>query len=474
MKNPSNVTIIPICTIIFIVKIEEEIIMQTREIDMVNGPLARKLLFYSIPLMFSNLLQVFFNMTDVAVVGKFAGARALGAVGSTTIIITLTTGILLGMGGGVNAVTALHMGAERYERVHKTVHTSIILCFIAGMLLLVAGLVFSKPLLEAMNTKPELIDGATAYLMIYLCGSPALAIYNFGNGVLSAVGDTKRPLIYLSISGVVNIILNLFFVIVCRMGVAGVAIASIIAQYLSAVLIINCLHRTYASYGLRVKDIALDREAAVSVLRIGVPAAIQYSLFAIENIYIQTSINSFSHVVVEGNSAATNADSLIYDMMAAFYTGCTSFIAQNLGAKKKSRILKTYFITLAYSFFMALFLGTILFIFQKEFLSIFTSDPDVIRYGQARICVMAFVYCVSAFMDNASAAARGLGKSIMPTIIVVIGSVVFRIIWLLTVFAYFRTLESLYLVYVSSWTVTAIAGNIYFAYHYRKIPKEII
>ncbi|WP_455721487.1 MATE family efflux transporter [Agathobacter sp.] len=447
--------------------------MKTNEIDMVNGPLARKILLYSIPLMFSNLLQVFFNMTDVAVVGKFAGARALGSVGSTTIIITLTTGILLGMGGGVNAVTALHMGAERYERVHKTVHTSIILCFIAGLLLLIAGLVFSKPLLEAMNTKPELIDGATAYLMIYLCGSPALAIYNFGNGVLSAVGDTKRPLIYLSISGVLNIILNLFFVIVCRLGVIGVAIASIIAQYLSAALIINCLRKTYASYGLRIKDIAIDKEAAVSVLRIGVPAAIQYSLFAIANICIQTSINSFSHVVVEGNSAATNADSLIYDMMAAFYTACTSFIAQNLGARKKSRILKTYFITLAYSFMIALFLGTMLFIFQKQFLSMFTSDPDVIKYGEVRIGIMAFVYCISAFMDDATAAARGLGKSVMPTIIVVMGSVVFRIIWLLTVFAYFATLESIYLVYVSSWTLTAIAGNIYFAYHYRKIPKEI-
>ena len=447
--------------------------MKTNEIDMVNGPLARKILMYSIPLMFSNLLQVFFNMTDVAVVGKFAGARALGSVGSTTIIITLTTGILLGMGGGVNAVTALHMGAERYERVHKTVHTSIILCFIAGLLLLITGLVFSQPLLEAMNTKPELIDGATAYLMIYLCGSPALAIYNFGNGVLSAVGDTKRPLIYLSISGVLNIILNLFFVIVCRLGVIGVAIASIIAQYLSAALIINCLRKTYASYGLRIKDIAIDKEAAVSVLRIGVPAAIQYSLFAIANICIQTSINSFSHVVVEGNSAATNADSLIYDMMAAFYTACTSFIAQNLGARKRSRILKTYFITLAYSFVIALFLGTMLFIFQKQFLSMFTSDPDVIKYGEVRIGIMAFVYCISAFMDDATAAARGLGKSVMPTIIVVMGSVVFRIIWLFTVFAYFATLESIYLVYVSSWTLTAIAGNIYFAYHYRKIPKEI-
>ena len=310
-----------------------------------------------------------------------------------------------------------------------------------------------------MNTKPELIDGATAYLMIYLCGSPALALYNFGNGVLSAVGDTKRPLIYLSISGIINIVLNLFFVIVCRLGVIGVAIA----------IIITFLLKTYGSYGLRMKDIAIDRDAAAAVLRIGVPAAIQYSLFAIANICIQTSINSFSHVVVEGNSAATNADSLIYDMMAAFYTACTSFIAQNLGARKKERVLRTFFITLAYSFLMGLVLGVALFIFQRPFLLLFTSDDAVIHYGQIRIGVMAFVYCVSAFMDNATAAARGIGKSVAPTIIVVMGSVVFRIIWLLTVFAYFKTLQSLYLIYVISWTLTAIAGNIYFAYHYRRI-----
>ena len=198
------------------------------------------------------------------------------------------------------------------------------------------------------------------------------------------------------------------------------------------------------SYGLRMKDIAIDRDAASAVLRIGVPAAIQYSLFAIANICIQTSINSFSHVVVEGNSAATNADSLIYDMMAAFYTACTSFIAQNLGARKKDRVLRTFFITLAYSFLMGLVLGVALFIFQRPFLLLFTSDDAVIHYGQIRIGVMAFVYCVSAFMDNATAAARGIGKSVMPTIIVVMGSVVFRIIWLLTVFAYFKTLQSLY------------------------------
>ena len=437
---------------------------QTKELDMVNGPLARKILIYSIPLMFSNLLQVFFNMTDVAVVGKFAGARALGS----TIIIPLTTGILLGMGGGVNAVTALHMGAEDYQRVHKTVHTSVILCFIAGLLLLVAGLAFSKPLLEVMNTKPELIDGATAYLMIYLCGSPALALYNFGNGVLSAVGDTKRPLIYLSISGIINIVLNLFFVIVCRLGVVGVALASIISQYISAFLILKFLFGCGRDYGLYIRNIGIDSHIAARVLKIGLPAAVQYSLFAVANLYIQSAVNSFDHVVVEGNSAAANADNIVYDMMAAFYTACTSFIAQNLGARKRDRIRKAYLVTQMYSFLIGAVLGALLVVFRTQFLSLLTSDPDVLHYGSIRLGIMGCSYFISAFMDNAAAGARGLGRSVIPTIIVIMGSVVFRIVWVCTIFASIHTLMSLYLVYASAWAFTSIIGTVYFIIIYRK------
>ena len=441
----------------------------SRTIEMTSGSLWKNILLFSIPLVLTQLLEVLFNLSDVAVAGKFADYRALGAVGSTTQLVTLFTGFLIGLGSGVNVEVARSLGAEDRERTEKNIHTSFIICAAAGVLLCLICCVFARDILVLLRTKDELLEGAVLYFSIYALGMPAMAVYNFGNGVLSAVGDTKRPLIYLSISGIINIVLNLFFVIVCRLGVIGVAIASIIAQYISAALIIRFLMKTYGSYGLRMKDIAIDRDAAAAVLRIGVPAAIQYSLFALANICIQTSINSFSHVVVEGNSAATNADSLIYDMMAAFYTACTSFIAQNLGARKKERVLRTFFITLAYSFLMGLVLGVALFIFQRPFLLLFTSDNAVIHYGQIRIGVMAFVYCVSAFMDNATAAARGIGKSVAPTIIVVMGSVVFRIIWLLTVFAYFKTLQSLYLIYVISWTLTAIAGNIYFAYHYRKI-----
>ena len=443
--------------------------MNTHEMDMTTGSLWKKIFVFSIPLMFSNLLQVFFNMADVAVIGRFVGAIALGAVGSTTIIVTLTTGILLGMASGVNAVTALFVGSRDSERVRETVHTAILICLAAGILLLLSGLFFTRPLLTLMNTKPELIDGAALYLTVYLCGSPALAIYNYGNAILSAIGDTKRPLTYLSIAGVINVILNLIFVLVFHLGVLGVALASIISQYISAFLVLKFLLQCKQDYGLRIREISFDRAIAGQILKISVPSAVQYSLFAVANLCIQTAVNSFDHVIVEGNSAASNADTLVYNMMAAFYTACTSFIAQNLGAGKKKRIWHSYLITTLYSFLVGLILGLCIFILQKPFLSLFTSDPDVMKYARVRISIMGLCYCVSAFMDNATAAARGLGKSIEPTLIVIRGSVVFRVIWIYTVFAYFHTLQSLYLVYVSAWILTAICGNLFFIYHYRKL-----
>lgn len=443
--------------------------MKTKEIDMTTGFLPKMILLYALPLMLSNLLQVMFNLADVAVVGKFVGATALGSVGSTSIIIAMTTGVLLGISGGVNAVVALYTGARDSSNVKKAVHTSIIICFIAGILLLLAGLFFSRPLLMLIGTKDELIDGAVIYLTVYLLGSPALAIYNYGNAVLSAIGDTKRPLMYLATAGIINVILNLVFVLVFNMGVIGVSLASIISQYISAFLIIRFLISVNADYRLELSKIALDRAITSRVLRIGVPAAIQYTLFAIANLYIQSAVNSFDHVVVEGNSAAANADNIMYDMVAAFYTACTSFIAQNRGAKNRLRIKYSYLITLAYSCAIGVILGGLLIAFKTQFLYLFTSDAEVVRYGSIRLSIMGASYFISTFMDNAAAGARGLGKSIVPTIIVIMGSVVFRIIWVCTIFASIQTLESLYLVYACAWTFTAIIGNIYFWYTYHKL-----
>lgn len=448
------------------------ILMKKYEMDLCTGSLWKKIFMFSVPLMFTNILQVVFNMSDLAVVGNFVGPIALGAVGSTSILVTLFTGILIGLAGGINAVTALFIGSGNKTELKQTVHTAALISLTAGVLITVLGIAFSRPILTLMHTKDELINDAVLYLRIYLLGMPALGLYNFGNAVLSASGDTKRPLYYLSFAGVLNVLLNLFFVIVCKMGVAGVAVASILSQYLSAVLILRVLFKSSAAFGLQLKELRITPDKAGRILKIGIPSAFQYALFAIANLFVQTGVNSFDHVMVEGNSAAANADPLVYDMMAAFYTACSSFIAQNYGAKKSDRILKSYLICLLYSFVVGLVLGVGLYLLRYPFLSLFTSDTTVVDAGIRRLSIMALSYSVSAFMDCTIAASRGLGKSIVPTIVVIMGSCVFRIVWIYTIFAHFRTIQSLYLLYVFSWTITAIAEIIYFVIVYRKVKPQ--
>ena len=443
--------------------------MKSYEIDMCNGSLWKKMMSFSVPLMFSNILQVIFNMSDVAVVGRFAGASALGAVGSTTILITLFTGILIGISGGVNAIVALYLGAKNEKAVKQSVHTGIFVCLFFGLLITILGITFARPILKLMDTKEILLSQAVQYFQIYLIGIPFLALYNFGNAVLSAAGDTKRPLYYLSFAGIINIVLNLVFVIVLRLDVIGVGLASVIAQIISAMLIIVRLFRTDAAFGVRIKELKISRVRMVQILKIGVPSALQNSIFAVANIFVQRSVNSFDHIVVEGNSAAANADALIYDMMAAVYMAGTSFIAQNRGAGKKNRILKSYIICVIYSFGVGLILGVGLYIFRYQFLSLFTTESKVVDTGIKRLGIMAFSYCISAFMDGSIAALRGLGRSIGPTVVVILGSCVFRIVWICTVFAHFRTIESLYLLYSVSWTITGIAESLYFICVYRRL-----
>ncbi|MBD5401199.1 MATE family efflux transporter, partial [bacterium] len=351
----------------------------------------------------------------------------------------------------------------------ETVHTAAILCFCTGVFITLLGIAFSRPILTAMHTKEELIEDALIYLRIYLLGMPALGIFNFGNAVLSASGDTKKPLYYLSLAGVLNVLMNLFFVIVCRMNVAGVAIASILAQYFSAVMVLVLLLRTKECFGLKPGSLKISPDKLKRIIRIGIPSAFQYAIFAIANLFVQTGVNSFDHVMVEGNSAASNADPLVYDMMSAFYTACTSFIAQNYGAQKKDRIRKSFLICMFYSFLVGLILGVGIYLLRYPFLGLFTNDSSVTNAGIKRLSVMALSYSVSAFMDNSIAASRGLGRTIFPTIMVTIGSCVFRILWIYTVFAYFKTIESLYLLYVFSWLITAMAEILYFIRIFRKI-----
>ena len=445
--------------------------MASGEKNLTEGPLGRQILVFSLPLVLSNLLQAVFNMTDIAVVGRFAGSQALGSVGSTTIFITLMTGFLIGLGGGVNVLVARFYGAEHPKDVERSVHSALLVCLAAGVLLLAVGVAFSPVLMRLLGTKPDLIDGAILYLRIYFLGMPAMAIYNFGNGVFSAVGDTRKPLVYLTIAGVLNVVLDLFFVIVCKMSVAGAALATILTQYLSAFLILRALARTDGCYGLRREKLQLDPAMTRSILELGVPAGCQNAIFALANLFIQASINTFDTVVVSGNAAAANADPLVYDVMAAFYTACASFMSQNYGAGKPERIKRSYFISLGYSFGIGAVLGLSLVLFGQTFLSLFTTEPAVAEAGMQRLVIMGLSYPISAFMDCTIAASRGLGRTIVPTFIVIMGSCVFRVIWVYTVFAFFGTLLSLYLLFVCSWTITAIAEGIYFVRVYREEMK---
>lgn len=440
---------------------------------MTQGKLSTQILKFSAPLMLSNVLQVLFNMSDIAVVGQFAGSAALGSVGSTATLIFLFTGFLIGIGNGINARTAMYLGSRSERDTEETVHSSCILSLIIGLVLLLIGTVFARPLLELLNTKEELIDGACLYLRIYFLGMPALALYNCGNAIFSAAGNTKKPLVYLLIAGVINVLLNLFFVIVCKLDVAGVAIASAVSQYVSAVLIIVALLRTDEAYGLRPSKLRLYRDKSRSVLALGVPAGLQNSIFAIANLFIQGGINSFDAVIVEGNSAAANADSLVYDVMAAFYIACSSFMGQNFGAGNRERVLKSYGWCLLYSFAAGAILGALMLLFGEEFLSVFSSDPEVIEAGMIRLKIMGLCYAFSAFMDCTIAASRGLGKSAVPMLLVFLGSCVFRVVWVYTVFAHFGTLESLYLLFIFSWSITAIAEMLYFFLSAvkRQLPK---
>ncbi|MDD3795696.1 MAG: MATE family efflux transporter, partial [Lachnospiraceae bacterium] len=286
--------------------------------------------------------------------------------------------------------------------------------------------------------------------------------------VFGAVGNTKKPLLFLSAAGVINVLLNLTFVIGFHLDVAGVAIASVISQYISAVLIIRALIKSEGTYGLRKKELRLSPKKTKQILSIGIPAGLQNAIFQAANLFIQAGVNTFSATVVAGNSAAANADALVYDVMTAFYIACGSFLGQNYGAGKKERVKKSYLVSLTYSFGTGLVMGLLLVLFGNQFLSLFTRDAAVIEAGRFRLTIMGLCYGVSAFMDCTIAAARGLGRSLVPTIIVILGSCVFRVAWIYTIFAYFRTMQSLYLLYIFSWTITAAAEILYFKREYRK------
>ena len=443
--------------------------MKTYEKDLTEVPLFKGIFFYSAPLILTNLLQVLFNIADVAVIGRFAGALPLGSVGSTSQLLFFFTGLLMGLSGGINVIVAYYIGAKSKKDISESVHTAFIISLIAGIILMIVGFFFARPILTLIKTKPELLDGAVTYFSIYMLSMPGVAIYNYGNAVLGAAGDTKRPLYFLTISGVVNIILNLFFVIVCDMDCAGVALSTVISQYISAILVMIPLFIGIGDVKFSLKSFRLNGEKSRRILKIGVPAGLQNSIFAFSNTVIQVGVNSFDAIMVAGTSASSNLDNIIYNVMGAFYTANATFIGQNYGAKKKKRILQSSIISNGYALFFGIVISILLYIFGRQAIGLFTTDEKVIEAGLLRLNIMVFSYPVASFMDNTIAANRGLGKTVVPSIIVLIGSCLFRIVWVYTIFAWFKTIPSLFLLYIFSWALTAIAEIIYFIREYRKI-----
>ena len=427
------------------------------EIDMCNGPILQGVLRFALPLALSGILQLTFNAADVIVVGQFAGQTALAAVGSTGALINLIINLFAGLSTGVNVLVANYRGAGRDEDASKTVHTAILTAAFGGLVLVFVGVLLSRPLLELMDSPEDVIDQATLYMRIYFIGMPAFMVYNFGSAVLRAVGDTKRPLYFLSIAGVVNVALNVVFVIVFHMGVAGVAIGTVASQVVSAVLIIRCMIKSEGICHLDKDKLYIDPKKFVRMLRIGLPAGLQGSLFSISNVLIQSSINSFGSSVMAGNAAAGNIEGFVYTSMNSLYQANLSYTSQNYGARKFKRIDKSLLCCTITVAVIGAVLGNLAYLFGPQLLSLYNSDPEVIQYGMNRLQIVSSLYFMCGVMEVISGSMRGLGYAISPMIVALSGACAFRILWIYTIFAWYPTQLVLYSSYPISWVLTAVA-----------------
>ncbi len=426
------------------------------EMDMTQGRLLPQVLMFSLPLIASGILQLLFNAADMVVVGQFAanGKEALAAVGSTGSLINLMVNVFIGLSVGGSVAVAKAYGAGDQMAVHRAVHTAMTLAVIAGVLVGVLGFIFCKPLLQLMDN-PELTL-ATKYMRIYFLGMPFNMVYNFGASILRAVGDTKRPLAYLTIAGMVNVVMNLVMVIGFKLSVSGVAVATVMSQIVSATLVVICLMRSSGAVHLDLKDLRVHKRQFFEILQVGLPAGVQGSLFSISNVLIQSSINSFGSVAVAGNSAAGNLEGFVYTSMNAIHQAALTFASQNLGAGKIRRVRKSMWVTLATVTVIGLTMGNLMYLFGRPLLGLYNQDPTVIEFGMKRMLYMLPLYCLCGLMDVIVGTLRGIGYSIMPMIVSLTGACLFRILWIVTIFAVpeYHTLDVLYLSYPISWALT--------------------
>ena len=448
---------------------------RSNRIDMCSGPIVSRLLLFTGPLALSSVLQLLFNAADIIVVGKYAGDNSLGAVGSVVPLVNLMISTFIGISIGCNVLASRYYGSRNDEMMSKTVHTSVAVSLVSGILLAIVGFSFSTRILTWMNSPDETLPLASLYLRIYFLGMPASMLYNFGSALHRAVGDTKRPMIYMTAAGVVNVILNLFFVIVLRMDVAGVATATVISQIISAGLVIRSLMRESGALKFTIEKLSIDYDTMIRIIKIGFPAGLQGMLFSISNVIIQSSVNGFGATVVAGNSAAQNIEGFVYVSMNSFYQACISFISANVGARRFDRINKIVVRAQGCVIATGMILGGSAYLFGNELLSIYTNSQPVIEAGLIRMMYICLPYCLCGMMDVMVGGLRGLGYAILPMIVSLIGGCGLRLVWIFTFFRMprFHETKYLYLTYPVSWAVTFLAHVVCYIIVRRKFDREI-
>lgn len=449
----------------------------SHSIDMLNGSIFPKVMLFSLPLAATGILQLLFNAADVIVVGKFAGSVSLAAVGATSSLINLLIGLFMGVSIGVNILIAREYGCHHEDNVKKAVHCSFALGLILGAMVLVIGLVFSTPLLTLMDTPENVLPLSSQYLRIYFLGVPGTLLYNFGAAILRAFGDTKRPLFFLLISGVINLVLNLFFVIVCHLGVSGVAIATVVSQYVSLFLVVRCLVRATDCSKLVLKDIRLTKTEALQMLAIGLPAGMQSVIFNISNVLIQSAVNSFGSDVIAANTASANLEAFTYTAVNAVFHAAVTFTSQNLGALKLERIPRIYGACAAAVLIIGVPFCSLVYLFRDSLLGLYISHSDpayqtILTYGRVRLAYIGCLEFLCGLMDMSGGMVRGLGRAWLPMFVSALGACVLRVVWIATIFQWDHRLPVLYFSYPVSWVVTAVTHMICFLIIFKKISRR--
>lgn len=443
------------------------------EIDMCNGTIMDKLVSFSLPLMLSGILQLMFNAVDIIVVGQFTGSEALAAVGSTTALIAVFTNLFIGISLGANVLAARFYASGKNKEMSETVHTAIALAFVSGMIMAVVGLLFSRLALEIMGTPDNVIDQSTLYMRIYFLGMPFFMLYNYGAAILRAVGDTKRPLMFLVVAGVTNAVLNMILVIVFHLGVAGVAIATIISQLISCILVLRCLYMTDSSYQLRFSRLCMKKFYLVQIFQVGIPAGVQSTVINISNALLQSSVNSFGSTAMAGYTAANNILGFLYASVNAVTQACMSFTSQNYGVGKYKRMDRVLLDCGILSFVIALVLGCGSYMCGGEILKVYTEDPEVIRCGVEILSITTVPYFLCGIMDLFPGALRGMGHSGVPMILSIIGTVGTRIVWIFWIFPQHRSLYTLFISYPASWFITIVLQVVCFVFVRRTVHGQL-